>query len=152
MAKKKRTARVKKIVLGIIGGLVVLIGATIFVFTYEGSTKPILAVADQFQPGESWELVSERVEPPRLACIGSVSCPSIHKVWRSGTVVTQDELARSVAKLGLFIEGDCKVDRGHFNGSTVCSAKGRKQGLNVEVVVDGSAYDTDDNKVILYVD
>lgn len=151
MTKK---TRVKKIVLGVIGGIVVLIGATIFVFTYGGSTKPILAVANQFQPSESWELVSERVEPPRLACIGSVSCPSIHKVWRSGAVVTRDELARSVANLGLglSIEGDCKVDRGHFNGSTVCSAKGRKQGFNVEVVVDGSAYDTDDNKVILYVD
>lgn len=68
------------------------IGFMIFALFYRGSTKPILSVADEFKPDSSWRLAQEQVEPPRLLCIGSMSCPGVSRTWERDTPMTKDEL------------------------------------------------------------
>ena len=68
------------------------IGFMIFALFYRGSTKPILSVADEFKPDSSWRLAQEQVEPPRLLCIGSMSCPGVSRTWERDTPMTKNEL------------------------------------------------------------
>jgi hypothetical protein len=60
---------------------VILIAGFIFIYTWEGSPKKIVAVADQFQAPTSWQLVSENIRGPRISCWDGGGCPYVHRVW-----------------------------------------------------------------------
>ena len=140
----------KKIMLwgsGVIGG-----GIAVFLFLlfYEGSTEPIIAIADKFHPDSSWELVSERVEPPRIACLNDVACPSLHRMWRTEHALSYDELKRFVQQSGLdmTIEGDCLPKLNLSGVNSMCSANGESNKMSVTVNVIKDDYN-EESKVTL---
>lgn len=108
------------IVLGIPMTFIVII---IFMFIYQGSTRPILDVANKFNPGVGWKLESERVEPPRIVCLNSVSCPSVHRVWVTENNIEKIDMVSYLKEAGWSqdVKGDCVV---HNNvsgtGTSVC--------------------------------
>ena len=127
MAKKKKISRAKKILLSSIGGILLLIGATIFIFSYEGSTKPITGVADQFTPGESWELVSERSNGPAIFCL--YSCPSLDRKWRRPAAdLTKEEVMKYFNNAGWTVperfRDNCDDVFLRQRGQTSCSFDG----------------------------
>ncbi|GEM_PF-6709585 len=123
----KKSTRVKKIVLGIVAGFVLLAGAIIFIFTYEGSTKQILSVADQFQPGESWELVSDRVNGPAVFCL--YACPSLDKKWqRPASNLSKQDIVEYLDRAGWSVSTSwlsrCDDVFLRQRGQTICTLEG----------------------------
>ncbi len=109
-------------------------------FLHVGSPDKILAVADQFQPDPSWQLVSERVEAPRKTCI-DIECPSVSRRWRTGASLTRDEFATLLKETGwdFEIEGSCKVDPSDRSDYTaLCSATGIINNYRVTLTVRSS--------------
>ena len=135
MAKKKKISRAKKILLSSIGGILLLIGATIFIFSYEGSTKPITGVADQFTPGESWELVSERSNGPAIFCL--YSCPSLDRKWRRPAAdLTKEEVMKYFSNAGWTVperfRDNCDKVFSREEGRTFCSLDGLVNDQNLK--------------------
>ncbi len=96
MAKSKKERSLKRVFNRVLLGVGVvaafIIAFYIFAVVYRGDTKPILSVADQFKPGDSWKLTEESVEPPRIMCAGDVACPSVLRRWSRDKPLTYDEL------------------------------------------------------------
>lgn len=95
------------IVIGIV--MAVLITAIIFMFSWEGDPKKIVATADKFQPPASWELESERQRGPRLICIEG-GCPSVFRAWRYDTPLTRAQLSEILDQTNWEITYDEKCD------------------------------------------
>lgn len=81
---KKYIQQNKRVVVVLAAVPVIVIMGFLFGLVYTGSTKEIIAVADQFQPDPSWTLESEKITPPRIICIDSV-CPQVFRSWSVGT-------------------------------------------------------------------
>lgn len=77
---KKYIQQNKRVVITLAAVPVIVIIGFLFGLLYTGSTKEIVAVADQFQPDPSWKLESETITPPRIICIDSV-CPQVFRSW-----------------------------------------------------------------------
>jgi hypothetical protein len=124
----------------IIAFFAAIIGFLIWFF-YVGSTKEIVAVADQFKTDPSWDLSSERVEPPRNFCI-DIECPSLSRQWKTDSILSKEELREYLKMSGwdFNIEGDCLVDK-NISGTaiTLCSASGVVNGYKVTVYISGSS-------------
>lgn len=150
---KKRPITPKKLLVRVLIVLGVLVAFILFLFLYEGSTKPILSVADKFQPDPSWELVGESVEPPRFVCLNSVRCPSVSRVWNTGELVGKDEFKQILASSGLNfpIDGDCKRKTGVYGSVTLCSASGMVSEMKVTVAVGTNDYAEEKNRINLSV-
>lgn len=124
MSKLKRGL----ITTGIIVALI--LGWLIFVYFWEGSTKPILAVADKFQPGSAWILEQETIRAPRIVCESiDVECPYVGKSWRSETVnqLTYEQLNFLLNTTGWQINLERQTNCGMNTSVTFvlsCSASG----------------------------
>lgn len=149
----KNKSLFKKVLIGVVSLLFVVVAVTAFSFLYEGSTRPILSVADKFTPDSSWNVLDTKTVPPRIACVDGVRCPSVHRVWGTGSPVSKDYLKKFILDSGISMEisGDCVPKNNALSGSTVCNASGEVDSMTVEVRVSASRYDVEDNKVILYV-
>lgn len=134
--------------------VIVLAAGFFFLFIYQGSSKPIEDVADQFQPDKSWQLVDNRVVPPTFTCL-EANCPSVHRSWKIGKNLTKDEFQRLLDDSGwdFAIEGTC-VAESRVTGTpgTVCSAHGERNGYQIEVEVVGVYDDPSDSGIVLRVD
>lgn len=138
--KQKNTPKIGKHQ-WVIGGAIIALSTLLLVFLswffYTGSTKEIVAVADQFKPDSSWELVSENIQPPATVCI-DVECPSIWRQWRSNTTASS-ETFRSLLKQvrwNLKIDTDCNYnDAGLGKNLKLCSASGVTDNYLVEVTI-----------------
>lgn len=118
MAKRRALPPPKKIVIGVFGVLLAVITLVLFFFLYEGSAKPILKVADQFQPDASWELASEKVQRPRLFCVGA--CPEVVRTWERVEPVTCLEFESYIPKdWNLKMEQDCVTGKNLFGNPIV---------------------------------
>lgn len=148
---KKHMSLLVKITLGVIGALLFLAGAFVFIVLYEGSTTKILKIADQFKPDSSWELVSERIEPPRLLCI-DVSCPSISRTWKTNEPITRENLEHQlkISNLSLTIqEADCTPQYNPYGGVPYCSAEGIINDMRVRIYASASLHNKNDNRILL---
>ncbi|RYF28860.1 MAG: hypothetical protein EOO17_03780 [Chloroflexi bacterium] len=88
---KKYIQENKRVVVVLVAVPLIALGGFLFGLTYRGSTKDIVAVADQFQPDPSWKLESETINPPQIICIDSV-CPQVVRSWRINYLTDQDIL------------------------------------------------------------
>src|SRR5690606_33894070 len=94
------------IIVGVI--LLATIATLVYLVLWTGSTKEIEAIADKFQPGESWTLVNERIEPPRMVCLGDVACPSISRTWNSQEMISREQYTKMIPKeYNVKITGNC---------------------------------------------
>ena len=111
-SKKERSLKrvFKRILLGIGAVAAFMIAFFIFAVVYKGDTKPILSVADQFKPGDSWKLTEERVEPPRIMCAGDIPCPSIVRWWIRDKLLSIEEFRSIMDSTGwqYSIKGNCE--------------------------------------------
>lgn len=89
----------QKVLIGIGAALVVLVAAVIFIFSWEGSPKKIVATADQFKVPTSWELTSERVKNPRIICLMG-DCSSLSRVWEYDDPLTNENLLLMLQEAG----------------------------------------------------
>jgi hypothetical protein len=111
-----------------IGGVVVLLG-TIAWAVVPGSTRPIVATAQELSVPSSWRLVREHVTPPRVLCWGGDPCPSLYRTWSVGALVEHGELEDLIAATGWEVSMDptypgCAVNPGIVGEQTVCRASG----------------------------
>ena len=107
---------------------------------YIGSSKEIVAVANQFKPDASWKLESESIVPPRTLCI-DVECPSVGRVWKTKNLVSKVELRKQLDKSGwdFPIEDDCLLDPGSWGAALpLCTARGNVDNYDISVSVRGS--------------
>ncbi len=118
MAQDKKRVSFWQIVKRFLLGLGVLLGFVIaffiFAVVYQGDTKPILSVADQFKPDKSWKLTEERVEPPRIICAGDIACPSVARWWIHEKPLSLGELRSIMDSTGwrYSIKGNCESSSG----------------------------------------
>lgn len=151
MSKGKRVL----IATGIIIALIV-IWYLVVVF-WHGSTKPILAVADKFQPGASWEMTSETIKPPKIICGDvAVPCPMVTRIWKNkdNPEMTYDQFAALLELAGwsFKVDGrDCKQAFGSQNKpAKLCEATGVKDGFYVDISYT-SATEYESAQIYLYV-
>lgn len=77
-------SKVKRILIGV--GIVVALIAIWYIIAvfWQGSTKPILAVADKFRPDQSWIMKKETIRPPKIVCESvDIVCPEVTRYWES---------------------------------------------------------------------
>lgn len=138
--------------LSIIIGLPLLVVG--FIFIYQGSPKEIVAVADQFQPDESWQLTTERIVPPAFTCL-EANCPSVHRTWETGDNITKQEFQKVLNDSGwnFVIEDDC-LPRANITGSgqTLCGAKGHIGDYQINVNAVGGNDSQSDGRIILSIE
>lgn len=141
---------------GIVSATITVLGAGfIFVLFMPGSTDKIVSVADKFKPDASWEKVADQVEPPRIVCLGDISCPSVHWSWKTQHSISSIELTALLKSAGwdsFKVTGDCVPNKGALSGMTVCEARGSVNGFNVLLSARGTLYEADDNIVSLFID
>ncbi len=120
-------------------------GAIYWLFFYTGSTKEIVAVADQLQVDPSWELDMEAIEPARAICIND-ECPSVSRNWKVNSLLTREDLESILekSKWGLKIEEDCKP---HTQLTQLPSGRCKAQGIidNYTTGVDIASLDYPNN-------
>ena len=125
----------------IIFSLSIVIGLLLWL-SYTGSSKEIEAVANQFKPDASWELISERITPPMTFCLDSVECPSIARRWKTETLLTRSEFVETLHRAGwnFEVEGSCVLDNPNRYGDSigVCSASGVIESYEISVEVSSS--------------
>lgn len=137
-----------------LGVVIILLGAMVFIFLQKGSSGEIESIADQLQTDKDWQLVTSLTEPPRIICLGDNPCPSVHRAWRTNAVLSRSEFEKLLAASGwsdFVIEDDCIPDSNRLDGGTVCSALGVRNAYDIEIHVDGSLYNTIDNKLSLFI-
>lgn len=123
----------------IIALLVTFVGFLIWFF-YIGSSREIITVADRFKPDPSWQLKSEKIEPPRTICI-DVECPSVWRQWKTNEFVSYDTLRDRLTSSGLDLEidGDCTLNPAdNTEDMKVCSASGVSGEYEISVTVRSS--------------
>ncbi|HET8884133.1 MAG TPA: hypothetical protein VFM68_01540 [Candidatus Saccharimonadales bacterium] len=137
--------------LGIVIGAPVIIVA--FIFLYQGSPKEIVAVADQFQSDNSWQLTDERVVSPAIICF-EANCPSVHRNWQTDGMLTKEELQTVLNNSGwnFEVEGDCVPEERISGGEGVCGASGTIQQYTVDMHVISYYEDRSRSSVVLLVD
>ena len=132
---------VKKIILSLIVIIAILSAVSVFVFTWEGSTDDIRAAANRINPPKNWSLVSEQVEPPRVVCLGAMSCPSISKTWMTKDTPPSDSLRTLLKDAQLYSDqnNDCTLDS-QSSGTNIEMCKNRinTDKLNGEVFINYS--------------
>jgi hypothetical protein len=142
------------IIIGIIVPVILLAGF-IFIYTWEGSPKKIVAVADQFQAPASWELTSEQIRPPRISCWDGGGCPQVHKVWETNSKISKEEFRQVLQESGwedFQIEKECELPQG-VSGSSVstCSTHGIVDDYNVNLWLSINSSLPEQQKMILSV-
>ena len=122
---------------------ILLVGSIIFVSVYEGSTKEITAVADQLKPDADWGQAKSSVNPPRLLCLGDVTCPYLSRSWTIQKPLSGADFISQVKQSGWTFktEYDCGADNILNSGSpgTICEARGTKDGYDFIVSLSGTS-------------
>lgn len=117
----------------IIALLIAFFGAVYWLFFYTGSTKEIVAVADQLQVDPSWKLETESIRPPQSFCV-DVECPSVSRNWKVSEPLIRKDLENLLEASGwnFQIEETCIPDTTMpQQPSGSCSAKGIVGNYNV---------------------
>lgn len=120
MGKAKKTIGI------ILLGFAILVAGLVYVVTWTGSTKDIVAVADQFKPDESWKFTSEVITPPRTICI-DILCPEVRKEWEVDQRLDTKQEFETIAKIGqtvLTVEDDCLSESQIRESREICTAEG----------------------------
>lgn len=139
-------------ILGIvIGSILTLAVGYLIIGSIKGDTRPILSVANEYKPDPAWRLRNENVTPPLIFCVGGVRCPSVHRSWKLGTIISKDNFRAVLDRSGwnFSITGDCEppLNVSGETGITICEARGKKQGFDIAVSMSG-AFNNPENAVI----
>ena len=103
VVSKRSPVKTALLVLGFT--FLLFIGFSAFAIFYTGSTKSIKETADTFRPDDTWTLISEDIEPPRLLCLNGQACPSIHKTWKRSPVASSEtEVTRYLRRTNWLID------------------------------------------------
>lgn len=100
-----------------------------------GGTEDIERAASAVSVGDGWDLVSERVTPPQVLCLGGSPCPSLARTWEVPEVLSRTEfesLARETSS-SLVVEGDCLADPAREGWQSLCSATGTVGGYRMSI-------------------
>lgn len=119
----KKAARITIISLVVV---FVVAGVVAWAATWTGSTKDIRAVADQFRPPASWQLVDEMIEPPRMLCLQDVACPELVRVWSVNEKLTLKSFSDLLHESGweFKILGDCELTTDMTGSVSLCHSSG----------------------------
>lgn len=88
-----------------------------------------MAAADSLHIPADWQKVSEKVEPPRMMCLGGVSCPSLSRSYETSNIEdSKSELEMTIpdSARGIKYDGPCGRNPDDINKSTVnleCSVR-----------------------------
>ena len=135
MVKKRQPISRKKQIWLIVISLVVVLMAFLWILHFTSKWR-VLRIADQLQPGSSWVLTDEYVQPFRIICIdNSAQCPSMYRNWELQEPLTYEQFDQLLSESGFDfpIEGDCERDPGASGSVRLCSASGTVSGMEVTV-------------------
>lgn len=126
----------KNIILSIIGVILLAVATFVFLLGWQGSTDKIVSVADQFQADPSWTLRSERITPPKLACIGDTPCPSLRRHWQTDRPLSKKKLQSILTEssYNFPIKESCDSTGSKYDIET-CKAIGTVRGFEVKVLI-----------------
>lgn len=71
--------------------------AAIFYYLFisvSGSSKPIEAVANEFEPGSQWTLIENEIIPPKFFCMDTYngnSCPQVSRRWQIDSQISPSD-------------------------------------------------------------
>jgi len=126
----------KKVSIIVIVAVMILVAAFFVAFYWRGSTKPIEAVANKFQPPSSWVLKSEHVDPPSLLCLDG-SCPGLQRTWSLNHFVDFEALDSSVRVLGWKLQSNtCPTTNDEPLKNGVCMIYASYHGYLIQLSVD----------------
>lgn len=114
--------KVPKMIGVVLGVVILLIAALVFLTSVPRSTKGLQDIADRFQPDQSWQFVDESIRPPMYICLGG-KCDHLARTW-STTHITQEAFERVISQSGFHsvkLERDCDLSR---DSSVRCYAYG----------------------------
>lgn len=147
---KKYIQQNKRVVVVLAAVPVIVIMGFLFGLVYTGSTKEIIAVADQFQPDPSWTLESETITPPRIICIDSV-CPQVVRSWSVGALADSDiSLIASSYGGSTVRDRDC-VSSGMGGFVSICSFEAKIQKFTVRFSVLQDSEDLTRTQILQFV-
>lgn len=125
-----------------------------FAATLEGDTTPIKNVANQLRVDSKWKLVSERVDGPRMVCLGDAPCPSLHRVWDAGALIKPEEFKKLVKDSGwnLLVKDQCNKETSIDKAVLYCTAQGTVDGYSVSLWVSKSQKTSNAHGIVLSID
>jgi cbb3-type cytochrome oxidase subunit 3 len=141
-----------------IGSTIILIvfGLMIYLvvwFLYTGSPREIVAIADQFKPGQDWTLKQEHIEPPRSFCV-DVDCPSVSRRWSLPQELDKQKF-EEIALIGKnhLVPTDSCFEK-NKSGETIklCDAVGTIDGYHITLTYSGNHYSDGKPGVSLYIE
>lgn len=131
--------------------IVVLVGVGIV--RRRDATNAVVAVANQFEVPNSWELKSQRTTPDRVLCY-SGGCPRVARRWTAPDELSSTEfvnLYRSVGwKLRLEYPCEPKATSADSNRRS-CAASGEVDGQPVQIYYRPSTTEPTDAELVLFV-
>ena len=136
--QKSKKQYIKKILIGLAATLVVLISLSLFAVLWQGSTKDIEAVANNFTPPDEWTQTHYEVVPPKFICLMG-NCPEVIKSWENREPVVYQEVKELLgdAAEGALAEERCKTTE---PTKQYCEFSGKKGGYQYRL-----AYRNEDN-------
>lgn len=101
MVRSKKISTIDKAIIWVCAVSVLLLTIGVFMFLYKGNTGPILAVANKFQPNDSWELNDEQITAPAIFCL--YTCPEVTRQWSRSYRIGNDEFLKYISLAGWHI-------------------------------------------------
>jgi hypothetical protein len=154
MKERMNMKTFKKVVI-ILGSLIVLaIAGLIFIFSWVGSPKEIVLVADQLKVSSSWKLESEMIRPPRMVCLDGGTCPEVSRVWKVSNDLSPQQFTNLVreSNWNFPIDGKCVLPKNAFGKDvSICSAEGLDKKYHVAIWLDEDSSPPHQQKLILSV-
>lgn len=136
MSRKFSQLSVGKKIATITGGLaLVFVLGVVFVFSYQGSTKDIEAVADGFVVPNGWSKTQDRIVPPKIICLEG-SCPQMQRSWWVGKIEQPqfDQFLKSNQNITMSASR-CLDDNGSTGQITKCSSTANTEKYHIRAVV-----------------
>lgn len=145
-----------RIVAMVIGSIILLPIAFVVIGFWPGSTKDIEAVANQFQPGDGWQLESEVIRPPRLICL-QADCGEMTRTWKLEKNITTEEFMAVLKKSGwddmASNDTTCRTRSNvtSSTGQTMCDASGSRDDYRIKIAARGNHADDINARVDIWV-
>lgn len=74
--------------------LAIILFLALFIFYWQGSSKPIEVAANKFVAPASWKIDRNEIHPPSIICWNGYACPSVWRGWHVPSSVTFGQIIK----------------------------------------------------------